>query len=233
MKMMASASAPLARRASAAARTAAASTAVRMVPSANVRSATSRRRSRSAIGRNSPHRPQVLRRSRRRISKTSRKPRVVMTPMRGPRRSNSVLVPTVVPWTIEPKSAILPSASSPCMKPAASLPRSDGTLAVRKLRAAASNRNRSVKVPPTSTPTSGLAALMPAPRCASVRWRFHRPGHLRLAPRHSRAARPRARHSPAVHRARLATARASTDRRSRRRPASPAARAGLCGCARR
>ena len=34
----------------------------------------------------------------------------------------------------------------------------------------ASNRNRSVKVPPTSTPTIGLAALMPAPRCAARRW---------------------------------------------------------------
>ena len=57
--------------------------------------------SRSAIGVKSPHRPQVRRRSRRRISSTSRKPRVVMTPIFGPRRSSSALVPTVVPCTIE------------------------------------------------------------------------------------------------------------------------------------
>ena len=43
-------------------------------------------------------------RSRRRISSTSRKPRVVITPMRAPLRSSSALVPTVVPWTIEPMS---------------------------------------------------------------------------------------------------------------------------------
>ena len=60
------------------------------VPSASVRSSTSRRMSRSAIGMKSPHRPQVRRRSRRRISSTSRKPRVVMTPIFGPRRSSSV-----------------------------------------------------------------------------------------------------------------------------------------------
>ncbi len=40
------------------------------------------------------------------------------------------------------------------MKPAASSPRCDGTLAVRKTPwLPASNRNRSVNVPPTSTPT--------------------------------------------------------------------------------
>ena len=86
------------------------------VPSASVRSSTSSRRSRSAIGRNSPHNPQVWRRSRRRISSTSRKPRVVITPMRGPRRSNSVLVPTVVPCTIEPKLSMCAKACRPCEK---------------------------------------------------------------------------------------------------------------------
>ena len=35
---------------------------------------------------------------------------------------------------------------------AASLPRSDGTFSVRKLRRSSSKKNRSVKVPPTSTP---------------------------------------------------------------------------------
>ena len=33
-----------------------------------------------------------------------------MTPIRGPRRSMSVLVPTVVPWTIEPTAPTPPSA---------------------------------------------------------------------------------------------------------------------------
>ena len=98
---MATLAAPLSRRYFAAARTSAGSTGVRMLPSASVRSFTSTRMSRSAIGMKSPHRPQVRRRSRRRISRTSRKPRVVMTPIFGPRRSSSVLVPTVVPCTIE------------------------------------------------------------------------------------------------------------------------------------
>ena len=97
MKMIATACAPCATSCRAAARTSFSSTAVRIVPSASVRSATSSRMSRSAIGVKSPHRPQVRRRSRRRISSTSRKPRVVMTPIFGPRRSSSVLVPTVVP----------------------------------------------------------------------------------------------------------------------------------------
>ena len=125
----------------AAARTSSSSTAVRIVPSASVRSATSSRMSRSAIGVKSPHRPQVRRRSRRRISSTSRKPRVVMTPIFGPRRSSSVLVPTVVPCTIEP-SGTPPSARRPLRKPAASSPRRDGTFAVVKVRAAGSKREQ-------------------------------------------------------------------------------------------
>ena len=83
-------------RSSRAAATASSSTGVRTVPSASVRSSTSSRRSRSAIGRNSPQRPQVCGRSRRRISSTSRKPLVVITPMRGP-----LAVPTACwcrPW---------------------------------------------------------------------------------------------------------------------------------------
>ena len=52
-------------------------------------------------GMKSPHRPHVLGRSRRRISKTSRKPRVVMRPVLAPLRSSKAFVPTVVPCTIE------------------------------------------------------------------------------------------------------------------------------------
>ena len=94
-----------------------------MLPSASVRSSTSTRRSRSTIGVKSPHKPQVRRRSRRRISRTSRKPQVVITPIFGPRRSSSVLVPTVVPCTIEPMLTPKPTAAMPCMNPADSSPR--------------------------------------------------------------------------------------------------------------
>ena len=116
--------------------------------------------SRSAIGTKSPHRPQVRRRSRRRISSVSRKPRVVMTPIFGPRRSSSVLVPTVVPCTIDCMPAAPPSAVSPLRKPSASSPRRDGTFAVRNVPLPESSRNRSVKVPPTSTPTMTPRLLM-------------------------------------------------------------------------
>ena len=55
----------------------------------------------------------------------------MITPIFGPRRSSSVLVPTVVPCTIEP-SGTPPSARSPLRKPEASSPRRDGTFAVVK-----------------------------------------------------------------------------------------------------
>ena len=82
-----------------------------------------------------------------------------MTPIFGPRRSSSVLVPTVVPCTIEPCAAP-PTARSPLRKPCASSPRRDGTFAVVNVRADESKRNRSVNVPPTSIPT---ITLMRAP----------------------------------------------------------------------
>jgi hypothetical protein len=94
---MAMAAQPASINARASASTAARSTASRSVPSASTRSGTSRRRSRGTTGSNAPHRPQVLGRSRRRISSTSRKPRVVITPIRAPLRSSSALVPAVVP----------------------------------------------------------------------------------------------------------------------------------------
>ncbi len=62
-------------------------------------------------------------------------------------------MPTVVPWTMEARPATGPNWLSPSMKPAASSPRREGTLAVRNAPVAGSNQNRSVKVPPTSTPT--------------------------------------------------------------------------------
>ena len=174
MKTMASASAPSASSARAAAWTSAGSTAVRTLPSARVRSATSSRMSRSTTGTKSPHRPQVCRRSRRRISSTSRKPAVVISPARAPRRSSSALVPTVVPCTMDPSAATGPNCRSPCRNPTASSPRLDGTLAVRTRPVAASNSTRSVKVPPTSTPTIPVPTL-PVPRNPGSR----RAGHGR------------------------------------------------------
>ncbi len=64
------------------------------------------------------------------------------------------LVPIVVPWTsvsISPGAAS--SADSPAMKPSAWFSGVLGTLATRNRRVAASTSSRSVKVPPTSTPT--------------------------------------------------------------------------------
>ena len=73
------------------------STGVWIVPSASVRSGTSSRMSRSITGVKLPVSPQVCRRSRRRISSTSRNPAVVISPAGAPLRSSTALVPTVVP----------------------------------------------------------------------------------------------------------------------------------------
>ncbi len=117
-----------------------------------------------------------------------------------------------------------PSASRPLRKPCASSPRRDGTFAVRNRPAAESSRNRSVKVPPTSTPTMTPRLLMVSR--APSRWRRRRVYRRRAAPPCSREARSRARCSRAARRPRPARARALPDRRSRRRPAFPAAPSG-------
>ncbi len=87
---------------------------------------------------------------------------VVITPMRAPLRSSSALVPTVVPWTMEPSAESAPKVFRPSRKPTASSPRFEGTLAVRNVPAASSRKNRSVKVPPTSTPTSVVMPWLPS-----------------------------------------------------------------------
>ena len=120
---MHSASAPAASSRRAASSTSAGSTTVWMLPSASVRSATSRRRSRSMTGIKLPVSPQVWRRSRRRISSTSRKPAVVISPARAPRRSSSALVPTVVPCTMADTCGRGVIAAMPSAKPTASWPR--------------------------------------------------------------------------------------------------------------
>jgi hypothetical protein len=193
---MASASAPIARRRTASRATAPRSTFSRIVPSARVRSGTSARKSRGIAGTNSPHRPQVWRRSRRRISSTSRKPAVMMIPVFAPLRSSSALVPTVVPWTT---AASLAKSGWPCAMPSTKptdwSPLVEGTLRVLASPVASSKKNRSVNVPPTSTPTT-VVALMP-----------HRPSSR----------------SPGADRVRSLRTNALGDRRTRRRRASPGA----------
>ena len=97
MKKMQTASQPSSSKALAAAFTSFRFTGVLMVPSANVRSLTSNLIFLGTTGSNIPHNPQVVGLSRRRISRTSRKPFVVIIPVFAPLRSNNALVPTVVP----------------------------------------------------------------------------------------------------------------------------------------
>ena len=83
------------------------------------------------------------------ISRTSRKPSVVTSAVRAPRRSRRAFVATVIPWAnaaISPRSA----ASTTAMTPSDWSSGVDGTFAVttRPSTSAA----RSVNVPPTSTP---------------------------------------------------------------------------------
>ena len=141
-------------------RTCARSTAVCKLPSANTRSSTSKRRSRGTTGSKLPRKPQVWGRSRRRISNTSRKPRVVMMPVRATFRSSKALVPTVVPCTMVASEEATPfdwlplTRATPCIKPLASSPRVEGTLIMCADPSRSSKTNRSVNVPPTSTPTT-------------------------------------------------------------------------------
>ncbi|MNF00469.1 hypothetical protein D3C80_1993020 [compost metagenome] len=78
-----------------------------------------------------------------------------MMPVRATLRSSSALVPTGVPCTMV-AMALAPSATgaTPFMKPRASSPRVLGTLTMRALPSRSSSTNRSVNVPPTSTPTT-------------------------------------------------------------------------------
>ena len=92
---------------------------------------------------------------RRPISSVSRKPWVVMSPQRLPRRSRMALVATVVPCTTAwsaPKSASVPRSAA--MTPSAWLPGVDETLATRTSCVSPFTMMRSVNVPPTSTPAT-------------------------------------------------------------------------------
>src|SRR5262249_37177884 len=83
-----------------------------------------------------------------------RNPRVVMSPVTAPLRSSSAFVAVVVPWTTIwswPGVASVPASAA--RTPSAWLRGVVGTLATRTAPVASSSKTRSVKVPPTSTPT--------------------------------------------------------------------------------
>jgi hypothetical protein len=131
MKKTQTASQPASASSAARALTSATSTASSTEPSASTRSLTSTRSGRSTTGVKDPFSPQVVGRSRRRISSTSRNPSVVMIPVRAPLRSSSALVPTVVPCTtVEMSAKFSTLLAMPSTKPFDWSPRVDGTLAV-------------------------------------------------------------------------------------------------------
>src|SRR5262245_61218095 len=85
------------------------------------------------------------------------KPWVVTRPTRAPLDSSTALVATVVPWTTL-RSALGSMPASPQMRRTPASTPSDGSLGVdgvltRHWRWSSSTRNRSVNVPPTSTPS--------------------------------------------------------------------------------
>jgi hypothetical protein len=80
---------------------------------------------------------------------------------RAPRRSRTALVPTVVPCTRRRTSRLaMPSAASPASSAAASLRGSEGTLVTTTRPVVSSTAVRSVNVPPTSTPTMNMRAMI-------------------------------------------------------------------------
>ena len=134
-----------------------------------------------------------------------------------PCRSSSALVPTVVPCTIE-RDRRGAAERAQAVEEAGRLVAAAATAPWRcgSARVASSNRNRSVKVPPTSTPTMTTALMRVRAQASSASTRH---------PQHDRSrARRLARHVAEPHVARDARGVAlGADRRSRRRPASPAA----------
>jgi hypothetical protein len=95
------------------------------------------------------------------ISSTSRKPRVVTRPTTPTRRSTIALVTSVVPWASDAHGpATRATAARPLRTPPAGLSGVVGTFSAVILPAP-SHATRSVKVPPTSTPTRTPASVMP------------------------------------------------------------------------
>src|SRR5207244_6449866 len=87
---------------------------------------------------------------------TSRRPRVVISPTRGPRPSTIALVRMVVPWaSAEARPVSGSSMRSPLSTPPAGCAGVVGTLHECR-RPDGSRATTSVNVPPTSTPTVAL-----------------------------------------------------------------------------
>ena len=175
------------------------------------------------------------------------KPRVVISPTRAPLDSSTALVATVVPWTTLPAPRGRCPASAqirctPVSTPCDGSAGVDGVFTRQCRSSSSSTRNRSVNVPPTSTPSryampsttlsarSSRALVAPHAQLLQhrVRVRADRPARgladparraaeLRHDPRHAssrRAPRRRAR--------RAARARGSAGRRGCRPPSTPA-----------
>src|SRR5262245_15002765 len=99
------------------------------------------------------------------ISSTSPKPRVVTRPTAPTRRSTIALVTKVVPCASEAqRPATRPTAARPSSTPPAGLAGVVGTLS-DVIRPAESQATRSVKVPPTSTPTRTPSAITRSASC--------------------------------------------------------------------
>src|SRR5437660_8614284 len=110
------------------------------------------------------------------ISRTSRKPSVVTTPVRAPWPASTALMPIVVPWIISRQSARSTAACSAQRRTPSSS--SDGVLralALTTAPVASSSATRSVNVPPMSTPILS-ATRAPSwrgsiPEASARRWR--------------------------------------------------------------
>ena len=140
-------------------------------PCASMRSVTSSLRSRGITGTKIPVIPYGFGRVRRPSSSTSRKPAVVISPVRASRRSRTALVVVVVPCTIRSTpDAPMPAASSAAITPKAWLSRVVGVLAIRTAPEAPSTRIRSVNVPPTSMPatTCPPRSVSSCPSCSPI-----------------------------------------------------------------
>ena len=141
-----------------ASRALAASSGVRTLPSASRRSRTSSRRCRGTSGAGgSMKRSYMSYRPSRPISRASRNPAVVRSPVLAPLRSISALVASVVPWMraatlAGPRPASWRRVSTPCSTAWAGSLGVVRSLPTLTAPVASSTSTRSVKVPPMSTP---------------------------------------------------------------------------------
>ena len=168
-KQTATASTSAARSRSQSAATSRSSSGCSTAPSCRMRSATSNRSGRGTggFGRTNRGSKRAGRlRLVRPISIRSRKPAVVTSPTRAPRRWRMAFVATVVPWTMRRTRPAGASPSSPSSTARASSLGVDGTFASRIAPVSSSIATRSVKVPPTSIPATTMrvpCTFRPAP----------------------------------------------------------------------